>query len=87
MVPIVLVVAAPDGPLVLAVGMPDLGTIPAPALAALDLGGKGMHSAVILFAFTTPLYLALNHLEHVRMDDGFVVPLNVVLRNLTLIPL
>ena len=46
-----------------------------------------MHSAVILFAFTTPLYLALNHLEHVRMDDGFVVPLNVVLRNLTLIPL
>ena len=46
-----------------------------------------MHSAVILFAFATPLYLALNHLKHVRMDDGFVVSLNVVLRNLTLITL
>lgn len=44
-----------------------------------------MDSAVVFLSLAAPLDLALHHLEHVRVDDGFVVAFDVVLRNLTLV--
>ena len=44
-----------------------------------------MDSAVVFLSLAAPLDLTLHHFEHVRVDDGFVIAFDVVLRNLALI--
>ena len=63
----------------------DLGTIPTAAFAALNLAGEVVDSAVIFLTFAAPLNLALNHLEDIRIYDGLMVTLYIVLRNFTFI--
>ena len=87
LIAVVFMIALPDGLPVFAVGMPDLRSVPAAAFAAFDLGGEGVDSAVVFLTPATAFHLALNHLEYVWVDDGFMVSLNVVLRNLALVDL
>ena len=46
-----------------------------------------MHAAVVILAFAALGYLALDHVELLRRDDGFVVALHIVLGNLALVDL
>lgn len=46
-----------------------------------------MDSAVVLFALAAFCHFPLHHLEHFRVDDGFVVILDIVLRDFTLVDL
>lgn len=77
---IVLVVAAPDGFLVFAGGVPDFRAVPTAAFTALDLARESVDSAVIFFPFAASLYFTLYHLEHIRINDGFVVPFSRLIR-------
>ena len=44
-----------------------------------------MDAAVVLPAFAALLHLPLNHLEGIRVDDGLMVVLHIVLRDFALI--
>ena len=46
-----------------------------------------MDSAVVLFALTTLGHFSLHHFEHFRVDDSFVVILDIILWDFTLIDL
>ena len=81
----VLLVALPDRPLVDIFGVPDLGAVPVTAVAAFDLPGKQVHTAVPVLSLGTSGQLALHHLEGFRINDDLVVALNVVLRNLAFV--
>lgn len=61
--------------------MPDLGPVPASALAALDFAGEDGYAAVTSPAFTPPLDFFLYPVEDLRADDGFVVIFHIVLRH------
>ena len=67
------VIAAIDGSSVLVGRMPDLGPVPAAALAALNFAGEDGYAAVTSPAFTPPLDFFLHPDEDLRADDGFVV--------------
>ena len=82
-----LVIALPDDLAVFASGVPDLGAVPASAAAAFDFGGKGVSTAMVLFAPATLLDFTLHHLEHVRLDDGLVVIFYIILWDFTLVDL
>ena len=70
---------------VFAVGMPDIWAVPASAAAAFYLSGEDVYSTVVFLASTSLQYLTLDHLEHFRLDNGFVVILYIVLWNFSLI--
>lgn len=74
-----LVIALPDDLAVFAGGVPDLGAVPASAVAAFDFGGKGVSTAMVLFTPFTLLDFTLYHLEHIRLDDGLVVIFYIIL--------
>ena len=76
-----LVVASVDGPAVLVGRMPDLGPVPASALATLDFAREDGYAAVTSPAFTPPLDFFLYPVEDLRADDGFVVIFHIVLRH------
>ena len=76
-----LIVASVDGSAVLVGRMPDLGPVPASALAALDFAGEDGYAAVTSPAFTPPLDFFLYPVEDLRADDGFVVIFHIVLRH------
>ena len=80
-------IALPDNPAVFAVGMPDLRAVPLAALSAAYLTGEKMDAAVSPTAAFSTLQFLLNQLKHLRLDDGFVVALHIVLRNLSLVDL
>ena len=82
-----LPVALPDGAAVLAVGVPHLGAVEGAAVAADDAGGKNAPSAVAVAQPLPPSELGLHSVELVRVDDGLVAFLNVILRNLALVDL
>ena len=46
-----------------------------------------MDSAVVLFALAAFGHFPLHHLEYFRVDDGFMVILDIVLRDFALIDL
>ena len=46
-----------------------------------------MNSAVVLFALAALGHFLLHHLEHFRGDDGFMVILDIVLRDFSLVDL
>ena len=81
----VLLVALPDGPFAFLRRVPDLGAIPSAAVAALDPAGEQVDTAVAILALGPSGQFPLDHLEGLRIDDGLVVVLHVVLRDLTLI--
>ena len=76
-----LIVASVDGPAVLVGRMPDLGPVPAAALAALDFAGEDGDAAVTAPLVTPPLDFFLHPVEDLRADDGFVVIFHIVLRH------
>lgn len=80
-------VALPNGLAVFAVGMPDLGAVPVPALTTFDFAGEKMYSAVPVPAFDSTLHLHLHKLEGFRLDDGLVIILDIILRDFVLVNL
>ncbi len=80
-----LVVALPDGLSVLAVGVPHLGAVPAPAVRALYPAGKYARAACPVLPGMSGHHLVLCFLEHGRADDGLVVVLHIILRHFALI--
>lgn len=83
----VLLVALPDRPLVDIVGVPDLGAVPATAVTALDLPGEEVDTAVPVPALGASGHFTLHHLEGLRINDGLVIALDVILRDLALVGL
>lgn len=80
-----LVVALPDGLAVLAVGMPHLGAIPAPAVRTFYPAGEYAHAARPVLPGMPGRHLVLRLLEHGGADDGLVVVLHIILRHLALV--
>ena len=81
----VLVIALVDDPAVFICGVPYLRAVPTSAFAAFDLGGKHTHAAVAVLILHPPRHLRLDIVEGGRIDDGFVVALHIVLRDLPLV--
>ena len=73
------VIAAVDGSPVLISRMPDLGPVPAAALAAFDFTGEDGYAAVTFFPFTPPLDFLLYPIEYLRADDSFMVMFHIIL--------
>ena len=80
----VFVVAAVDDLTVLVGRVPDLCAIPAAALTAFHLAGEYAHPAIAP-AGAALLQLHLHHIENDWLDDGFMVILDIVLRNFAFI--
>ena len=80
-----LFVALPDGAAVLAVGVPDLGTVESAAVAADDAGGENAAAAIAMAQLLAPLILGLHQIKLLRVDDGLVALFNVILRDLALV--
>ena len=78
-------VALPDRPAVFVVGMPDLRAVPASALSTFYLAGENMNPTVAVSAGASALQFILNLIEDLRIDDGFVILFDIVLRDLTFI--
>ena len=76
-----LVITAPHSAAVLAGGVPDLGTVPIAALAALYSAGEKVNTAVTAPAFAAPFQFPLHHLKHLGRNDGGMVVLHIVLGN------
>lgn len=75
-----LIITAEDGPAISISGMPDLGPIPAAALATLDFTGENGYPTVAFFPFMPPLNFFLHPVKYLRTDDGFIVIFHIVLR-------
>ena len=84
---LVLVIALPDDPAILIVGMPDLRPVPAAATATLHPAGEDADRAAPVLSRLPGGHKDLDRLEGIWRDDGFVVVPDVVLWNLTLIVL
>ncbi len=67
--------------------MPELGAVPAAAVSAFYFAGEDVDSAVPVFPGNPASHLTLNHLEGLRINDGFVIPFDIVLRNLAFVGL
>ena len=80
-----LAVALPDNPAVLAVGVPDLGAVVAAAVAADQPGGKYPTAAVVEAHALAPSELSLDNIELVRLDNGLVAFLDIILLDLALV--
>ena len=84
MAAIKFVITLPDDFLILAIGVPHLGAVPA-AVTASGFTGKGMDATVVFPALAALLHFPLNHLEGVRVDDGLMSVLYEILRQLTVV--
>ena len=77
-------IALPDHSPVFVCAVPDLGAIGRTALPAVNLRGENRHTAVSPFG--SPL---LDHVLHpvknLRLDDGLMTSLHIILGNLTVI--
>ena len=82
-----LVIALPDDPAILVVGMPDLRPVPTAAAAALHPAGEDADRASSVLSRLSGGHKDLDRLEGIRRDDGFVVVPDVVLRDFTLVVL
>ena len=78
-----LLVALPNGAAVFAVG----GTVKAAAVAADDAGGENAAAAVAVTRPLPPRKLGLHLVKLLRINDGLVALLDVILRNLALVDL
>ncbi len=74
----VLLVTLPDRPFVDIVGVPDLGAVPAATISAFDFPGKEVDTAVPVPALGASGHLALHHLKGLRIDDGLVLPHDLI---------
>lgn len=84
---VVFVIALPDDFPVFVRALPDLGAVPAATLDAFDFAGEVVYAAVAVPARTAFLKLNLHLIENIRINDGLMVALDVVLRNLALVDL
>ncbi len=82
-----LSIALPDGAAVLTVGMPDLGAVPATAVAADNAGGENSAAAVVTAQRLAPCELSLHHIKLIWGNDGLVALLYIILWNLALVDL
>ena len=82
-----LVIALPDDPAILVIGMPDLRPIPTAATAALHPAGEDADGAAPVLSCFPGGHKDLDCLEGIRRDDGFVVVPDVVLWDFTLVVL
>jgi len=82
-----LSVALPDNAAVLAVGVPDLGSIVTAAVAADQPGGKYSAAAVVEAHAFAPSKLGLDNIKLVGLDDRLVAPLDPILLDLALVDL
>ncbi len=82
-----LLIALPDNAAVLAVGMPDLGTVKAVAVAADDAGGENAAAAVAVAQSLPPSELGLDNIELMGLDNGLVAFLDIILLDLALVDL
>ena len=80
-------IALPDDLPVGVVAVPDLRPVPAAAVAALDLAGENTDRALAVPALFAGGHQGLHHLEGLRIDNGLVVVLDVVLRDFALVGL
>lgn len=80
-------VALPDRPAVLAVGMPHFRAVPASAVAAFYLAGEDACAALPVRSRLPDGHLLLHRLEYGRLYDGIVVVFHIILRDLALIDL
>ena len=78
-------VALPDNLPVGVVAVPDLRPVPAAAVAALDLAGKDADRALAVPALFAGGHQGLHHLEGLRIDNGLMIILDIVLRDFALI--
>ena len=74
-------VALPYRPLILAVGMPDLGAEVFAAVAAFQLCRERAAAVMAPPQVLPPLYLHLHELPLRRLDDGVMAALHIILRN------
>lgn len=84
---VVFVIALPDDFPVFVRAVPDLGAVPAAALAAFDFAGEVVDTAVAVPARTAFLKLNLHLVKNIRINDGLMFTLDVVLRNLAFVDL
>ena len=82
-----LAITLPDNPAVLAVGVPDLGSIVTAAVAADQPGGKYSAAAVVEAHAFAPSKLGLDNIKLVGLDDRLVAPLDPILLDLALVDL
>lgn len=87
LVAVEFVIALPDDLPVGIVAVPDLRPIPTSAVAALDLAGENADRALAVPAFFAGGHQGLHHLECLRIDNGLVVVLDIVLRDFALVGL
>ena len=80
-------IALPYRPLVLAVGMPDLGAEVFAAVAAFQLCRERAAAVMAPPCVLPPLYLRLHELPFCRLDDGVMAALHIILRHLPFIRL
>ena len=80
-------ITLPDDLPVGVVAVPDLRPVPAAAVSALELTGKDADRALAVPALGAGSHQRLHHLEGLRIDNGLVVVLDVVLRDFTLVGL
>ena len=66
-----LLSALPDHPAVFIIGMPHLGTIPAPVVATFNLTGENAHATLPVRPRLPDSHLLLHRLEHGRLYDPF----------------
>lgn len=81
------VVALPDHPAVLAVGMPHLGAVPASAVATFYFAGEDAHAALPVRPRLPDGHLLLHRLKYGRLYDGIVVVFHIILRDFALVDL
>ena len=80
-----LVIALPDDLPVGIVAVPDLWTVPAATVGALDLAGENADRTQAVLALLAGSHQRLDHLEGFRRYDGFVVVTHIVLWDLALV--
>ena len=78
-------IALPDDLPVGIVAVPDLWTVPAATVGALDLAGENADRTQAVLALLAGSHQRLDHLEGFRRYDGFVVVTHIVLRDLALV--
>ena len=85
--PLEFAVALPDDPAVTVGGVPGLGTENPAAVATEDLPGEGAGLTMPIAAVFAPLQLHLNLFPFPRLDNGRMVVLHIIPRNLAFVDL
>ena len=82
-----LVIAMPDDPAILVIGVPDLRPVPTAAAAALHPAGEDADRAAPVLSCLPRGHKDLDCFEGIRRYDGFVVVPDVVLRDFAFVVL